>query len=86
MSEPTNQNTGSEGNQGHQANVAGVNKGIQNTNMITVNDASVNYGDHNTYNISGGRTPEQRKFDRDICRQMLEEQMQLTSNTVIGRV
>ncbi|WP_317619519.1 NACHT domain-containing protein [Laspinema olomoucense] len=31
MSEPTNQNTGSQGNQGQQGNVAGVNYGVQNT-------------------------------------------------------
>ncbi len=69
MSEPTNQNTGSQGNQGQQGNVAGVNYGVQ-----------------KTYNVSEYRTPQQRQIDRDICRQMLEEQMQLTSNTVIGRV
>lgn len=31
MSEPTNQNTGSQGNQGQQGNVAGANYGVQNT-------------------------------------------------------
>ncbi|WP_254563647.1 NACHT domain-containing protein [Oscillatoria sp. HE19RPO] len=66
MSEPTNQNTGSQGNQGQQGNVAGVNYGVQNTYV--------------------GVTTQQRQIDRDICRKMLEGQVQLTSNTVVGQV
>ncbi len=80
MSEPTNQNIGSQGNQGQQGNVAGVNYGIQN------NSSNSYYIDVKIINNNGGPLSQQRQIDRDICRQMLEEQMQLTSNTVIGRV
>jgi HEAT repeat protein/energy-coupling factor transporter ATP-binding protein EcfA2 len=76
MSEPTNHNTGSQGNQGQQGNVAGANYGVQKTET------------HNHYGEFGSR--EQRVMTcaewQEICRGMLERQMQLTSNTVLRRV
>ncbi|MCT7958507.1 NACHT C-terminal alpha/beta 1 domain-containing protein [Laspinema palackyanum] len=80
MSEPNHQNIGSQGNQGQQGNVAGDNYGIQK------NSSDSYYIDVKIINNNGGPLSQQRQIDRDICRQMLEEQMQLTSNTVIGRV
>lgn len=50
------------------------------------NVAGVNQGVQNTYNVSVGETAQQRQIDRNICRKMLQQQIQLTSNTVLGRV
>ncbi|AFY81282.1 HEAT repeat domain-containing protein [Oscillatoria acuminata] len=61
------------------------NIGSQGNQGQQCNVAGNNYGVQNTY-ISEYPTPRQRQIDRDICRQMLQEQMQLTSNTVIGQV
>jgi HEAT repeat protein len=82
MSEPTHQNIGSQGNQGHQGNVTGVNNALQNYNNVPVNNGVLIIS--NTVRVDS--TLQQRQIDRDICRQMLPEQKQLTSNTVIGQV
>ncbi|MBS0015990.1 MAG: hypothetical protein KFF72_06440, partial [Arthrospira sp. SH-MAG29] len=70
MSESTNNQT--TGSQG--------NRGQQG------NVAGVNQGVQNTYNVSVGETAQQRQIDRNICRKMLQQQIQLTSNTVLGQV
>ncbi|MDT9193453.1 NACHT domain-containing protein [Limnospira sp. PMC 1245.20] len=59
------------------------NTGSQGNQGQQGNVAGVNYGVQNTY-IGG--TTQQRQIDRDICRRMLDRQVQLSSNTVIGQV